>query len=111
MSPRRALLAACVLVACGERHDPGASAQLLTEPAIPAASEWRYWDRGGDLGTAWRMAAFDDSGWARGAGPLGYGESYLRTIVSYGPSSSQKYITTYVRRTFDVADPSAVVGM
>lgn len=111
MSSRRAFVAACVLVACGERHDPGSSAQLLTSPAITAGSEWRYWDRGGDLGTAWRMGSFDDSSWARGAGPLGYGESYLRTIVSYGPSSSQKYITTYVRRTFHVDDPSIVVGM
>ncbi|HUQ01659.1 MAG TPA: hypothetical protein VM261_04150 [Kofleriaceae bacterium] len=108
---RRAWLAACVLGACGERADVGGSAQLASTPAITAGAEWRYWDRGGDLGTAWRMGAFDDSAWARGAGPLGYGESYVSTTVAYGSSSSAKHITTYVRRTFEVADPSTVIGM
>jgi hypothetical protein len=111
MSLRRASLAACVLLGCGERADVGASAQLVSTSVIAAGSEWRYWDRGGDLGTAWRTGTFDDSAWARGAGPLGYGESYIRTVVSYGTSSSAKHITTYVRRTFEVADPAEVIGM
>jgi hypothetical protein len=39
---------------------------------------------------------------------LGYGESYLATTLSYGPSASNKYITTYFRTQFTVADASRV---
>ncbi len=84
---------------------------MSTVLAIPRKAEWRYWDRGGDLGTTWRARTFDDSAWARGAGPLGYGETYLGTTVSYGSSSSSKYITTYARRQFSVDDPAAVTAI
>src|SRR5678815_563427 len=47
---------------------------------IARGSTWRYWDRGGDLGTLWHDG-YDDSGWSTGAGPLGYGESYLATTI------------------------------
>ena len=37
---------------------------------------------------------------------LGYNGGREATIVSYGPNASAKYITTYFRRHFAVADPS-----
>jgi len=78
---------------------------------IARDSTWRYWDRGGDLGTTWRSPSYSDSTWASGAGPLGYGESYLGTTVGYGPSATSKYITTYFRRSFTLADPSSVTTL
>ncbi len=78
--------------------------------AIARGSDWRYRDRGG-LGSAWRGPAYDDSGWASGAGPLGYGESYLATTVSYGPDAANKYITTYFRARFTLDDPAAVAAI
>jgi hypothetical protein len=78
--------------------------------AIARGSTWRYRDRGG-LVTAWRGPAYDDSGWASGAGPLGYGEDYLSTTVSYGPDAANKYITTYFRSSFTLDDPSAVAAL
>jgi len=82
----------------------------LSTAAIARGSAWRYWDRGGDLGSPWR-GSFDDASWASGAGPLGYGETYLGTTVGYGPSASSKYPTTYFRRTFTVDDPAAVAAL
>ncbi len=82
-----------------------------TVTAIAKGATWKYWDRGGDLGTAWRARTYDDSGWSAGAGPIGYGDTFIRTSVSYGPSATSKYITTYVRKTFSVSDPSTVVGL
>lgn len=76
--------------------------------AIARGSPWRYWDRGGDLGTAWRGGSFDDASWGLGAGPLGYGETYLATTVAYGGSAASKYITTYFRKQFVVSDPANV---
>jgi hypothetical protein len=75
---------------------------------IPRRSGWAYWDRGGDLGSAWRAGAYDDSSWNLGSAPLGYGETYLATTVSYGPNAASKYITTYFRKQFTVSDPAAV---
>lgn len=81
-----------------------------TVTAIARGSDWRYRDRGG-LVTAWRNPSYDDSAWAVGAGPLGYGEDYLATTVSYGPDPNNKYITTYFRYSFTLSDPTAVAGL
>jgi len=94
-----------VATACAsENIDREVIGDELTVSAIPRSSVWRYWDRGGDLGTSWR-GTFDDASWSSGAGPLGFGETYLTTTVSAGP------ITTYFRRTFTVDDPAAVTAM
>jgi len=73
---------------------------------IPACSDWKYSDQGLNLGTNWAMPDYDDSGWSHGLGRLGYGEPGLVTTVGYGAVSTNKYITTYFRRSFVV--PSTV---
>jgi hypothetical protein len=78
---------------------------------IARGSSWAYWDRGGDLGSAWRQPGYNDSAWVGGAGPLGYGESYLHTNISYGPDASNKYITTYFRKQFTVDNPDDVLSL
>lgn len=82
---------------------------LLTKDAL-----WSYLDNGQDLGTAWRAAGFDDSSWKKGKAPLGYGDDFseteptlaLATPVEFGKSDN-KYMTTYFRSSFTVADPAA----
>jgi hypothetical protein len=69
-------------------------------------SVWSYRDTGEDLGTLWTGLAFADSAWAAGSGPLGYGNGTEATVVSWGPDSSAKYITTYFRRKFNITNPS-----
>ena len=80
---------------------------------IARGSAWKYRDQGGDLGSAWRAPAYDDAAWTSGAGPLGYGESYLATTVSYGSNPAQKPITTYFRKKFvvDVPAGTPVTGL
>jgi acid phosphatase type 7 len=78
---------------------------------VPAGAVWKYLDTGADLGTAWRAAAFTDSGWKTGAAELGYGDGDEATLVAYGPDSTSKYTTTYFRHAFTVADPSAYGGL
>ncbi|MBK6831738.1 MAG: fibronectin type III domain-containing protein [Flavobacteriales bacterium] len=77
---------------------------------IPFGSTWKYRDTGSNQGTAWRASGFDDTAWASGPAQLGYGDGDEATVVSYGPSSSAKYITTYFRKTFTIADVSAFAG-
>jgi hypothetical protein len=73
---------------------------------ISTGAVWRYLDNGSDQGNAWTALAFNDTGWSNGPAQLGYGDADERTIVSYGPNASAKYITTYFRRSFAVTDPT-----
>jgi hypothetical protein len=77
---------------------------------IPTGATWKYLDNGSDQSTAWRAPAFNDTSWASGPAQLGYGDGDEATIVSYGPNSGAKYITTYFRRSFNVADASAYLN-
>ncbi|MGB0326036.1 MAG: lamin tail domain-containing protein [Akkermansiaceae bacterium] len=73
---------------------------------IDSGDDWKYLDNGSNQGTAWRAAGFNDSSWASGPSQLGYGDGDEATVVSFGPSSSNKYPTTYFRKTFNIADPT-----
>lgn len=76
-------------------------------PQVAINTVWKYLDNGSDQGAAWCAIGFDDSTWASGPAELGYGDGDERTIVSYGPVSTNKYVTTYFRRAFTVADPAS----
>ena len=73
---------------------------------VDKGSAWKYLDNGSNQGTAWRGSSFNDSAWPSGPAQLGYGDGDEATVVSFGPNSANKYVTTYFRRTFNVADPS-----
>ncbi len=79
-----------------------------TTTAIARSTDWKYLDDGSDQGTAWRMPAFRDAGWAEEPAELGYGDSDEQTVVSFGPDSGDKHMTTYFRRKFTVADATEV---
>ena len=65
---------------------------------------WRYFDRGGDPGISWMRRGFDDRHWEVGFAELGYGDGDEKTVVSFGPVSTNKYITTYFRQAFNLAN-------
>lgn len=77
---------------------------------IPFGSTWKYRDNGSDQGSAWRATSFNDAAWTNGPAELGYGEGDEATVVSFGPSSSSKYITTYFRKTFTLANAGQFFG-
>ncbi|MEA2733596.1 MAG: hypothetical protein QOE14_47 [Humisphaera sp.] len=78
---------------------------------VAAGSAWKYLDNGSNQNTAWRANSFNDSTWKSGAGQLGYGDGDEKTVVSAGPNAASKSITTYFRKTFDVADPAKVSAL
>ena len=78
---------------------------------VPTGAVWRYRDNGSDLGTAWRSTGFDDSSWPSGPARLGYGDGDHATRVGFGPDANNKFVTTYFRRVFTVADPSVFAGL
>jgi hypothetical protein len=78
---------------------------------VPTGSIWKFLDNGSNQETEWRESSFDDSAWQSGPAKLGYGDNDEATVVSYGPSPGNKYITTYFRHSFNVADPSAFASL
>lgn len=78
---------------------------------ISANASWKYLDNGSNQGTGWRATTFNDASWNTGNAELGYGDGGENTVVSYGPSSTNKYITTYFRKTINVSDASAFSGL
>jgi hypothetical protein len=82
-----------------------------TEQWIGPGATWKYYDGGANLGFAWRPAVYDDSAWASGRAQLGYGDGDEATTVGFGPDANNKYITTYFRKSFNLADPSQVLSL
>lgn len=80
----------------------------FSESLVRATSRWRFLDDGSNQRTAWRAMDFDDSEWDDGRAELGYGDGGENTVVDFGGDSSDKHITTYFRRSFDVDDASAI---
>jgi len=81
------------------------SAELVL---LPAGSFWKYDASGSDLGTNWRMAAFDDAAWFSGPAQLGYGDGDESTVLPYGGDPDDKHLTYYFRHSFNVEDPASV---
>ena len=73
---------------------------------VNTGSSWKYLDNGSNQGTAWRATIIDETSWSQGNAQLGYGDGDEATLVGYGASSTNKYITTYFRKTFSIADAS-----
>ena len=73
---------------------------------VSAGSLWKFLDNGTDPGSAWRNPVFDDQAWASGVAQLGYGDGDESTVVSFGTNPTNRFITTYFRHAFNVANPS-----
>src|SRR5215213_2745643 len=73
---------------------------------VGRGSSWKYLDNGSNQSTDWLAPVFDDSAWAAGSAQLGYGDGDEATVVSYGADANNKYITTYFRKSFTVANPA-----
>lgn len=82
----------------------------LDEPEtalVPSGSTWRFKDDGSNQGTAWRATGFDDTAWASGPAQLGYGDGDEATTINGGPTTNH-FVTSYFRKTFQVANPADV---
>ncbi|MCZ6792713.1 MAG: lamin tail domain-containing protein, partial [Planctomycetota bacterium] len=92
---------------------PEADAQVFY---APREAEWRYFPGVEEASqpdtTLWRQIDFDDSGWASGAAPFGYG-SRVGTIGTdlsrLTPPMRNRYTSLFLRRRFDLSDPERLV--
>jgi hypothetical protein len=95
------------------RGTPGYTNVVVTYEDVSLlalGSTWRYLDGGVAPPADWMMPSFDDSAWASGPAPLGYGDDQT-TIVGYGADAANKYVATWFRTGFSVGDPSSFVSL
>ena len=78
---------------------------------VPTGAVWKFLDTGANLGTNWVGTNFNDAAWLSGPAQLGYGDGDEATLVGFGPDPNNRFITTYFRRTFVVADPSVFTSL
>jgi len=80
---------------------------------LPKDQEWYYFDEGTSLDAeAWTSTTYDNLTWDRGFAPFGYGDP-VKTEISYGTNSSNKYITSYFAKDInvDIANLTAMVEL
>ncbi|WP_078427396.1 bacterial Ig-like domain-containing protein [Alkalihalobacterium alkalinitrilicum] len=110
---------AVIKVADSNGNETTYTLTIFTEEAFVAkGSEWKYLDDGSnqytslDQMTDWRHPDYDDRQWKSGPALLGYGGyNGEKTTVGFGPSSSNKYPTTYFRKTIEIENPDAVFDL
>ncbi|MCZ6796195.1 MAG: hypothetical protein O7J95_21500 [Planctomycetota bacterium] len=75
---------------------------------VDFGDEWRFFrgiEAPSDPGDLWRGATFDDNLWETGASGIGYGDGDDATVLD---DMQGNYVTVYLRKTFNVAEPANV---
>ncbi|PCJ66722.1 MAG: hypothetical protein COA58_04485 [Bacteroidetes bacterium] len=91
----------------------GASGSGSGNTLLAVQDSWKYLDTD-TRPTNWETSSFSDASWSTGNTPAGYGtidDATLNTTVDYGSSSSNKYITTYFRKTFNTSTTTFPGGL
>src|ERR1041385_6968195 len=96
----RSLFLAALFLFCGT---------LRAQSIIPQGSSWKYFKGTAEPSAtvgAWRLNGFSDGTWLTGNSPVYYGETFPSgTVIT---DMRNTYSTLYLRKGFNVADPSAM---
>ena len=74
-------------------------------------AQWRYLVTASAAPVTWKQTTFVDTAWAQGPAQFGYGDGDEATVIGYGPDTAARYMTTYFRKSFTVANPQAVPAL
>lgn len=83
-----------------------------TQQLFDAGELWQYLKGTQEASTprdAWRGKTFDDSSWTTGLAPIGFSRTVV--IGSNLADMRNNYTTVYLRKSFEIEDPSAVKGL
>jgi hypothetical protein len=78
---------------------------------IEKGATWRYNDLGTLPSSDWYTESYLDASWSEGPAELGYGDTDEATVVGFGGNAMDKYITTYFRNTFTIADTAELSAL
>ncbi|MBN9613563.1 MAG: galactose oxidase, partial [Actinobacteria bacterium] len=79
------------------------------QTVVPAGSTWSYLYNADGPSGAWTGVNYDASSWASGAAPIGWGQASLGTTLT--TNLATKPLTSFYRKTFQVADMTKVVKL
>jgi hypothetical protein len=86
----------------------GGQASYQDTVLIDRGETWRYFkgtQEPSSPATLWRQQSFSDTSWLSGATGIGYGDGDDATVLA---DMQNQYLTIFCRKTFNVADVSAV---
>ena len=81
----------------------------LGDVLIPLNSTWTYVKGTAAPASDWRASAFNAASWSSGSAPFYYGENI--GAGTFLPDMEDSYTTVFLRRQFNVADPTVVDRM
>ena len=84
---------------------------VIDSTFIAQEQVWKYSDTGTNLGTSWRNADFNDTAWKSGQAELGYGDDDEMTVINYGNSTSNRFITSYFRKSFSLKNKQSITSL
>jgi len=90
----------------------GANIDISGTTLIPFGSSWKYYSTGAAPAGSWKNLGYNDAAWSSGNGELGYGDGDEATCIPSGGGGTlcaptgNKYITSYFRKTINIADPT-----
>ena len=93
------------------RRSVNSAATPFGTTLITSNSIWRYFKGTNEASsptTLWRALGFDEAGWSTGAGAIGYGDSFITTVLS---DMQNNYTTVFLRKTFVVTNAAQIVGL
>lgn len=94
----------CFVLVFSPSHGLGAqNGPFLTK----GQSGWKYWDARKLPVGDWTSIGFDDSRWNTGQAPLGYGDRWIKTKVSYGDQTDKHPVACF-RYKFDIKNPTGL---
>lgn len=70
-------------------------------------SNWKYLDNGSNLLDTWHTTSYDDESWNSGNGIFGYNNNNETTIINFGSDPLNKFVTTYFRKSFNIANSNS----
>ncbi|NNM29849.1 MAG: hypothetical protein HKO57_10020, partial [Akkermansiaceae bacterium] len=88
---------------------PGRAGNFAEGIAIGRNSSWDYKVTASTLAPEWPDIDYNATSWDGGPGVLGYGETFLATVIPFGPDPLDRYPTTYFRKPFVVNDDPAQI--
>ncbi|MVA75301.1 hypothetical protein GC722_04550 [Auraticoccus sp. F435] len=83
---------------------PEAEPEPVQQPVLAAGQQWAYRTEASAPAAGWSASSFDDSGWSRGKAVLGFGSADLGTDIDNPAGSSARAVTSYFRKTVELAD-------
>lgn len=93
------------------RRSLNSAAPTSDATLIASNSTWHYFkgmSEASSPATSWRALGFNDAAWSTGVGAIGYGESFITTLLG---DMQNNYTVAFLRKTFVVTNVAQIAGL